>query len=216
MPIFEISVRSSKFSFVHVHIPKTGGVSISHFFTAVLGARAYYGYEMNPIRPLLRCHPHHYHYSILNELFLLEDATSSFCIVRNPLSRITSDYVWAMAKSVPKDRYMPFDDWVSHVFEGYAADPYFDGNHIRPQHEFIGPKIRHVLKFEDGLETAIKQVLKSAGIDLKGDVVLDRINTGKDNSGDARLSVTMRDDTRSKIVNFYREDFERFDYSQSV
>lgn len=216
MPIYQISVGSSQFSFVHVHIPKTGGVSISHFFTSILGARAYYGYEMNPIRPLLRCHPHHYHYPILNELFLLEEATSSFCIVRNPLTRIKSDYVWAMTKSTMKDRYMSFDDWVSHVFDGHAADPYFIGNHIRPQHEFIGPKIRHVLKFEDGLETAIRQVLAAAGIDLKGDVVLDRINTRDDKGADKRLKVTMRDDTRAKIVNFYREDFERFDYLQNV
>jgi hypothetical protein len=216
MPIYEIVVGSSNFSFVHSHIPKTGGVAVSHFFSTKLGARVYYGYEMNRIRPMLRCHPHHYHYAILNELFLLEKATISFCIVRHPIARIESDYIWAMTKSPMKDHWMPFDDWVSHVFEVYTHDPYFVGNHIRPQHEFIGPKIKNVFKYEDGLNVAVKHVLEMAGLQLESDVVLDEKNTrndsGSDPSSDPRLNVMMQDETRQKIMRFYNKDFTLFGY----
>ena len=41
-----------------------------------------------------------------------------------------------------RDRWMSFDDWISYVFEAYKRNPYFLANHIRPQHEFIGPKIK--------------------------------------------------------------------------
>lgn len=213
MPVYEIQVGPRKFSFLHVHVPKTGGVAVSHYFTARLGAKAYFGYEMNPVRPLLRCHPHHYHYALLRELFVLEKATCSFCIVRHPVARIQSDYIWAMSRPDMKDHWMSFDDWVRYVFDGYRRDPYFAGNHIRPQHEFIGPHVRNVFRLEHGLENAVSNALKLAGLATDRSVVLDRVNTRSELAAGGRLSVDMTEETRRKIVEFYRDDFIRFGYS---
>jgi hypothetical protein len=212
MPIYKVVVGSSNFSFIHPHIPKTGGTAVSQFFQTKLHARMYYGNEMKSIRPILRCPPQHYHYTILNELFWLENATISFCIVRHPIARIESDYIWSMTKSVMRDRWMSIDDWVSHVFEAYTHNPYFMGNHIRPQHEFIGPKIKNIFKYEDGLNVAVKHVLEMAGLQFKGEVVLDEINTRNDSGSDPRLNVKMQDETRQKIMRFYNKDFTLFGY----
>jgi hypothetical protein len=212
MPIYKLTVGSANFVFVHPHIPKTGGTAVSHFFHTKLGAQMYYGIEMHSIRPLTRCPPQHYHYAILNELFLLERATVSFCVVRNPITRIESDYIWAMTKSTMKDRWMSFDDWISYVFDGYTRNPYFLANHIRPQYEFTGPKINKIFKYEDGLSVAIKHVLELAGVPLNSEVVLDEINTRKESISNTGSNIVMRDETREKIMNFYNKDFEFFGY----
>lgn len=212
MPIYKLTVGSSTLCFVHPHVPKTGGTAVSHFFQEKLGARMYYGTEMHGIRPMMRCPPQHYHYAILNELFLLERATISFCIVRHPISRIESDYIWAMTKSTMRDDWMSFDDWISHAFEAYTKNSYFLANHIRPQHEFIGPKIKHIFKYEDGLNEAINRVLEVAGIPWSNEVLLDKINTRKESIGDAGTNIVLRDETRQKILNFYDRDFKLFGY----
>lgn len=213
MPIYKLTVGSSNFVFVHPHIPKTGGTAVSHFFQTKLGAQMYYGTEMHSIRPLMRCPPQHYHYAILDELFHLEKATVSFCIVRNPIARIESDYVWAMTKSTMRDRWMSFDDWISYVFEVYTRNPYFLANHIRPQHEFVGPKIKKFFKYEDGLNVAIKHVLELAGVPLNGEVVLDELNTRERSISGAGSDIVMGDETRQKIIGFYNKDFELFGYN---
>lgn len=107
---------------------------------------------------------------------------------------------------------MSFDDWISHIFERYTRNPYCLANHIRPQHEFAGPKIKKIFKYEDGLSVAIKHVLEIAGVPLNGEVILDKINTRKESVGDAGLDIVMRDETRQKIMNFYSKDFEFFGY----
>lgn len=213
MPVYVVKANGRNYPFVHAHIPKTGGVAISHYFSSRLGAQVYFGYEMNPIRPMLRCHPHHYHYEMLNNLFLLEKAACSFTIVRHPVSRMQSDYIWAMSKSEMRRTWMSFDEWVPYVLGEYEKDSYFLGNHIRPQHEFVGPLIGNVYRFEDGLDAAIEAAMKIAGLEVSGGVSLSKINTRNDTGVDARLSVEMKHDTRRKIMNFYETDLRQFSYS---
>lgn len=214
MPIYKLAVGSSTFIFVHPHIPKTGGTAISHFFQSRLGAQMYYGTEMRSIRPMMRCPPQHYHYAVLNELFLLERATISFCIVRNPFVRIESDFIWAMSKSTVRRRWMAFDDWISNVFGEYTRNPYVLANHIRPQHEFIGPKIKHIFKYEDGLNAALERVFEIAGMPLSSEVILDKLNTREESIGEAQSKITMTDETRQRILDFYEKDFTLFGYKQ--
>ena len=213
MPIYTLTSGAANLSFVHPHVPKTGGTAVSHFFRTKLDAQMYYGNEMQAIRSLMRCPPQHYHYEILNELFLLDNATISFCVVRNPVTRLMSDYVWAMTKSTMRDRPMSFDDWVSKMFASHARNPYVLANHIRPQYEFIGPKIKNVFKYEDGLDAAIDQVLELAGIRLGRAVVLEKINAQEDPGKGSELSTAMSNATRESIVSFYRKDFENFGYN---
>lgn len=108
---------------------------------------------------------------------------------------------------------MSFDDWISYVFEVYTRNPYFLANHIRPQHEFVGPKIKKFFKYEDGLNVAIKHVLELAGVPLNGEVVLDELNTRESAVSGAGSDIAMGDETRQKIMNFYNKDFELFGYN---
>lgn len=212
MPVYCVQSGSSMAAIVHPHIPKTGGSSIANYFQYKLDAQMYFGTEMQAIRPLMKCPPQHYHYEILNELILLNKADVGFCIVRHPIARIESDYVWAMTKTPMRNRLLDFDSWVTAVFKRYEQNPYVLGNHIRPQHEFTGPAITSIFKFEDGLDAAIKQVLQLAGISPDDPVELDRLNTRTQSAESASLRVEMSDATREKIIKFYERDFRTFGY----
>ena len=213
MPVYVVEAGGKEYTFVHAHIPKTGGVAVSHYFSSYLRAKVYFGYEMNRIRPMLRCHPHHYHYEMLNDLLALEKAACCFSIVRHPVGRMQSDYVWAMTRSPIRQNYMPFDEWVPRVFDQYNKDPFLLGNHIRPQHEFVGKLISNVYRFEDGLEVAVEKALKVAGLEVDGGPVLDKINTRDEAGLDPMLSVEMTHDTHRMIMQFYEADLRRFNYS---
>ena len=212
MPIYNVQTGSSTIPIAHLQVPKTGGSSIANYFQYKLDAQMFFGTEMKPIRPLLRCPPQHYHYALLNELVVLDKAAVGFCVVRNPIARIESDYVWAMTNSPMRNRPLSFDDWVTDVFTRYERNPYVLANHIRPQHEFVGPAITAIFKYEDGLDAAITQVLQLAGVSTEDPVKLERVNTRAQTKAATNLRTEMSAATRDKITRFYERDFAAFGY----
>ena len=212
MPIYNVQSGSSRIPVAHLQIPKTGGSSIANYFQYKLDAQMFFGTEMKPIRPLLRCPPQHYHFALLNELVALDKTAVGFCVVRNPLDRIESDYVWAMTNSPKRNRTLDFDGWVADVFARYERNPYVLANHIRPQHEFIGPAISAIFKYEDGLDAALTEVLRMAGVTPEEPVKLEHVNARVQSADATSLSTGMSGATRDKIIRFYERDFTVFGY----
>ncbi|WP_269611054.1 sulfotransferase family 2 domain-containing protein [Prochlorococcus marinus] len=223
MPIYQLEDRGveNKLTFFHVHIPKTAGTMLEHFFHSI-GLRHYgAGPEYMFARPYLKCPPNHYDMKILEQLFFFEKLYS-FAIVREPVKRFFSQYQWAISNKCKGHAYferMTFEDFVIDSFEKYSSDEYYLANYIKPQHHFIPEKVNRIFKIEDGLENAIRTVFNDLQIKIKSrnketDVeILDdgwkfpRTWTSKPYNKDL-----VNDNTVKLIKEFYKEDYEKFGY----
>ena len=205
MPIYSLSNGARRLNLLFVHVPKTGGTAIDHFFRRI-GFSEHFGRENRAVRPVMICPPQHYDYNLLNRLIDLDTVDFSFAIVRHPLARIISDYKWAMTQSTMADEKMSFGDWLDECFRSFEKDEYFLANHIKPQSKFIGPKIKRVFKYEEGLDHIISTVLSETDVRLPGKVVLPKINTSSD------VAVAVSEDDKAKIRDFYADDFETYGY----
>jgi hypothetical protein len=215
MPVIHFKRKSIKRNFLFIHIPKTGGTALINFFEQA-GMEIYLGKENNPIVGLLHCPSLHFEYAICEKIFNIDAFDFSFGIVRNPINRAKSDYLWAF-RNVKKGQRLPkFDDWVHFAIKKYRENPYFLDNHVRPQSDFIGKKIRKVYKYECGLEVALRDVLQNIGLEAMrsggGDLIAKQ-NTSEQYHGIKSSEVEMSDSTHKLLCDFYSEDFERFGYS---
>ena len=119
---------SDKYKFIFVHIPKTGGQSIFKLF---------HPYKKNWWR--------HYEAGVTHEEVYTTDVVDShFCwsVVRNPWSRIVSEYVWGMRWYLrPRNKKQPqmsFSDFVK-SFNSYdeIGYPESEKSHLWLQTECI-------------------------------------------------------------------------------
>ncbi|WP_395689981.1 sulfotransferase family 2 domain-containing protein, partial [Aestuariivirga sp.] len=160
-----------------------------------------------PVRSYLKVPPTHYDYDLLDRLYSLE-RLFSFAVVRHPVKRMISNYRWFIEKSTSAARLskMGFSEYLEYIFEQYGLDENVVSGHIKPQTRFVGRKVSKVFKYEDGLESAVGEVLRHLGLKLKGEVRLPVAN-----------NTTVREVVPSKqelerIYGFYKEDFVAFDY----
>jgi hypothetical protein len=218
MPVYYLpkNGRSVLFS----HIPKTGGTTLAKLF-AKIGFEEHCKTSMH-LKHIYKCPPTYLHYTVLDSLFEIDQFTTSFAIVRNPESRIISDFKWAMTRTdFARDRgythrsQLPnINDWINAQLKHVVHDPYLLSNHIRPQHQFVGPKIQHVFKFENGLEDPILKVLSKCNVNIstpKGEIL-----TRSNNTQRVALDTVLTTETKQKIRHFYAEDYERFNYDPAI
>ncbi|PMO67491.1 hypothetical protein BCT05_06860 [Vibrio breoganii] len=192
MPIF-----TKKDSIVlFVHIPKSAGTTVKDLFiqndyNVILG---------NKNRKIeFPCTPQHYHNEIL-EYLNLNSIEYRFTVVRNPITRLFSEYKF---RGYDKIKYITFDVFVHAAFKLYKLDKYCFDNHIRPQSEFISEGLI-VYKFEDGIEEIRNSFVKKSLIDSS------TIISHKRKSKKATLQ--FNSSTLRNIMDFYKEDFSLFNY----
>ena len=139
MPIYQLKDSEKQVTFFHVHIPKTGGTMLEHFFSS-MGLRSFgAGHEYMFVRPYLKSPPNHYDMKILEQLFFF-DKLYSFAIIRDPLKRFYSQYQWARSnKCTRSDLFidMTFEDFVIDSFEKYSSNEYFSNESITNSSKFI-------------------------------------------------------------------------------
>jgi len=203
-------MRPALFAF----IPKTGGSALLGFLQSK-GGQTFLHQENNPIAKILKCPTQHFHYELLNAIYDLEKVPFAFTIVRNPFDRARSDYLWGF-RNVEDPAKMPsFDQWLHHMIREYHANPYVFDNHIRPQSHFIGPAIRKVYRYEDGLDTIARDIIARMGLDIsvdEGSALVPRMNTAQDHHGAGVESakVKMSDASRTLLKAIYKADFDAF------
>jgi hypothetical protein len=190
-----------------IHIPKTGGSSVETVFK-----RAGFELSLFSLTDFTDgCSPQHFHREILLRKIEREAFDAVFTIVRDPTSRIVSEYNFRMKKraksNLPKT---PLSQWIKAVFSAYETNNFLHDNHIRPQNEFILPRTQ-VYYYEHGLSHAVAGVL--AGIDLNATKtafgLMPRTQISTD---DAEKSNTLSIDDHILIRRFYREDYDRLGY----
>jgi len=189
-----------------VHVPKTGGSAIEDAFRDD-------GWDVhfldrtsrrNPVSRLRRCSPQHMHAALLEEVLRVGDMTATVMVVREPLARFRSEYLWRH-RSAPELDAATVEDWGRRLLGRYADDPYLRDNHVRPQAEFLLPGAG-VHRYEDGLQAAVDDVARQVGQPpptVPGPPVAD---------GPSSSDVVLTPALESELRDFYAADFETFGY----
>lgn len=192
MPVFE----TPKGKVLFIHIPKTGGSTISnelrrHHQTSMYTNSPWPGYQ---------CTPQHLHAGPLKEIFQPEAFAYVFTVVRHPVDRIRSEYDWNQRNRSVK---VPFWFWLRKKLFQTRRSPYLDDNHFRPQEEFLGFDTE-VFRLEDGLDKVFWRLSEITGTDYS-----EKPNACKVTAAPSQ-SVSRAD--RNLIGKVYANDFRRFGY----
>ena len=148
-----------KSSILFVHIPKCGGSSLEqnmaeHGWQEILSVRGINAKQLK----FLRCSSQHMHAELLNEVVRLESFDKVITLVREPLSRLKSEYAFQLSQEITD---LQPEEWIEHVFDEFSKDPFAYDNHIRPQNEFLTEQSL-VFKLEnDGVNKALETIYSS-------------------------------------------------------
>lgn len=208
MPLYQYRKGDQDRTLLFIHVPKTGGTAVETFFRGV-GFTGYFDPPTYmPVRPYLRVPPAHYDYGVLARLFNL-DSLYSFAIVRHPVKRMISEYKWALerASDAAKLAQMNFGQYLRLRLEQYRKDENQAAGHFKPQVRFVGDKVTKIFKYEAGLESIVRHVLRDVGLNHEGLPPLPVINNS---SG---RTIVPTESEIALIAEVYAEDFAAFGYS---
>jgi hypothetical protein len=201
MPLIQLQNKLLLF----VHIPKTGGASVEQFFRNHGRVILFDGIPNNPH---FYCSPQHFHLAPLKSLFPLNVFHYRFTIVRNPFTRLVSEYRMRQGEAFLAGQAIPnFDEWCAEVFDKYLENSWVLDNHLRPQTAFINEQIK-VLRFEEG----INSILQS----LQQRFQLPEILNYPHKQKSVAIPVKISPKTVAAIVEFYSEDFAQLPYSTEI
>ncbi|MCX7521856.1 sulfotransferase family 2 domain-containing protein [Microbacterium sp. STN6] len=206
MPIF----RKDGKNILFIHIPKTGGSAVERVFKNSGYESLYLDGKVGrgTVNHLRRCTPQHMHGAMLQQNFRLSRFDAIFMIVRDPLARLRSEYVWRNRNKEVTGAASDVERWSVDAFAAYRRDNFLYDNHIRPQADFFVPGAR-VYYFENGLPEAIADLDSSFELGLVDDIP--RVRTAKAH-GLASSAVQISPELRRRVMSFYRDDYVRFGY----
>ena len=207
MPIFSSEGGSVLFA----HIPKTGGTAVENSFMAA----DYSAWLLQrtsrhlPPNALFRCSPQHMHATLLEAILDLEQLPLRVAVVRNPLSRFASEYLYRHRQNQelsenPDETH--FTEWGHRVLDRRARNPFLLDNHLRPQEEFLLANT-HVVRLEDGL-SGVADLVTHWG--LPAIDVGTRAATSK---APAESRIKIPDALEERLREVYAGDFRRFGYA---
>tara|TARA_Y100000768_G_scaffold375471_1_gene346312 strand:+ start:1780 stop:2427 length:648 start_codon:yes stop_codon:yes gene_type:complete len=202
---FKINEPNS-INLLFIHIPKTGGSIIEYKIIRKYKQSMYSGARNPNIPPYNGGSLQHQFYSTLykyrDELEINFENIKIFCLVRNPYDRIISDLLWN--KSIKKD--FTADQVYDVIKNNYLYRKNLD-NHNVPQYKFVidenlevNPDIK-IFKCEE-LNEINDELNKFLGFNIN----IKQENVNKD------YSMYLNKNSISLINEFYKKDFELFNY----
>jgi hypothetical protein len=192
-----------------VHIPRTGGTTVERWLQESAPLR----FRSVGLPAFSRITPQHYTVNDIRALLGDGFFDYSFAIVRNPLTRIASEYR-LRARLGRQDSFWreasTFSLWLEKQAAALAANPFHLDNHMRPQWQFLADDVK-VFRFEEGLPAIIAQVAADIGIPFDSSSVAHQLATSE---ADGEVKWDIRE--RGLITDMYRRDFEMFGYDVPV
>jgi hypothetical protein len=208
MPVF----RGAGKLFYFAHVPKCGGSSIELYLKERFGAIGLVDHRHLSVPERLRwsrTSPQHVDWATLTRFMPEAMFDGVFTVVRHPVARIVSDYVFQIDVEKTVAPATSFSDWLRATFAGYASDRYMFDNHIRPQVEFA-PEGCTVFHLEHGLDAIIPYIDALVG-DENGPRFVGHTNQRRPEKGASREAAPSAEDL-ALIREFYAADFARFGY----
>lgn len=192
---------------LYVHVPKTGGTSIEAWMKTLAPL------QLHTIgQPAaLRCTAQHLHYKEITALLDAGSFDYAFMTVRNPFTRIASEYRMRAQEQQEGFWGAPqrFPYWLETTLTKAARDPFLLDNHIRPQWEFVGNDVE-VFHFEDGIGPILTQVADRIGAPPP-----DTVPHKMKSTSSAHATPWERADI-IRVTRFYAEDFTEFGYATDL
>jgi hypothetical protein len=201
-------------SVLFIHIPKCGGSS----FEQQMADRGWG--ELLSIRGInaknlkfLRCSPQHMHAELLTRILRPEFFDTIITLVREPVSRLKSEYAWQRAQEMTD---LKPDIWIEHVFSEFKKNPFVYDNHIRPQHEFLIEKGLIYKLEENGINQALEVVSpapqkRNIFHSLRGKTQ----NTWLKKTNKSPAIHEAFQNKLTQVQDFYAKDYEVLGYSHS-
>ena len=200
MPIFNINGKKVLF----IHIPKTGGSSVNVWLSS-LGETSFYE---TSVPSFMKCSPQHMSFEDIKLLQPNIEFDFIFSIVRDPYTRIESEYAFRTDTQFKKFKRRPsFSNWLNNSVKAYNKNSYHFDNHMRPQNYFLG-NFLNTYKLETGLENIIEIVSKELSIDMPKEIP--KFNT----SNRAQLNPKWSYENYDLFHKLYSSDFEILKYER--
>lgn len=202
-----------KSSVLFVHIPKCGGST----FEQAMSDRGWR--ELLSIRGInakdlgfMKCSPQHMHADLLRAIVRPERFNHVVTIIREPLSRLKSEYAWQVMQGITS---LSPKKWIEYVFAEFRNDPFIYDNHIRPQSEFILENSTVFKLEENGIELALNRVSPDPG---KQSIAKRFFSTKeKKHLKKTNKSTQLHEDFDEKIkqiTDFYGSDYDVLNYTK--
>ncbi|MDV6253340.1 sulfotransferase family 2 domain-containing protein [Vibrio sp. EA2] len=184
-----------------IHIPKTGGTSVEYMLSD--------DYDMMLFSKndrVLNVTPQHLDKEKINILGLDKLGPLSFCIVRNPIERFISEYKYRMSIGARHYKVLDVNSFLDISIQRYNKNPNVFDNHIRPQVDFLLEHTK-VYKFESELSN-IASVLSE-------EFQFSNVKNISHEKKSKSRSLNLSNESIHKLKEFYKKDFETFNYDAS-
>lgn len=200
----------NKLKLIFVHIPKTGGSTISNILVPNINIHdnkyINYLYGLKNDRSL-----QHLSITKIKELVKNTDEYYKFSIVRNPYDRLVSEYYWCQIKNVGYKSGQTFDDFLNYVINIFKNNKFYMNiytDHFIPQYNFLyDNNILEVDKvFKHEYFNEIIQFLNeeyNINTNLYENL---KVYKGK--------KLNLNQNQKNIIYNLYKKDFELFNYQK--
>ena len=219
--LISCSERFSRFSRLSfIHIPKTAGTTIEELGSrqGILWGR--YHLENDVALTQSKTKDVYYNWHVPPRFYGQHNPyknSATFCVVRDPVSRIVSEYKWFHADDHSKDNPTDMNTWLDNMLteNNVYITGGIDGHghkhgHLFPQHFYVyntsGKKTcDHVLLMDD-LTHQFNRLMKQYGIDT-----VRMTDDTRYNDSDFTVSESDIDPSNlSKIRELYKEDFKLY------
>lgn len=194
--------------FLFIHVPKTGGSTLEAWLAGI-APLAFHAVGAPP--NCAKITPQHCTHNDLTAYFPRNWFDFKFTVVRNPYTRIESEYRMrhVLASAGPMGVFPPFGNWLERTLEQYHSNPWVLDNHIRPQVQFLGEGV-HMYRLEEGMETIVRRICAASGLPAPG--ILGREMSSETFGGELVWSAY----EIALVQDFYAGDFQRLGYSTDV
>lgn len=221
MPVFE------KLKILFIHIPKTGGTSIEHFFykkySIPVNTKSLYGFENNKKIGIMfrskinksRISLQHYTWLMLqehkntlfpNNVIFDKNSYKILTVVRNPYNRIISEifYQKLITRQMTREEIYSIIYNYLHVYNNTEFD-----NHRIPQYVFLIDENNKILEDitilkTESLTTSMHELGFTDFPDIKYNSTV--------SVSDSNIKDYLNEESIKLINTYYRKDFEYFDY----
>lgn len=210
-------IRMAGLLVYYAHVPKCGGTAISVYLTDRFGPLAFSDrkYRSMPLRRRWnRSSPQHIPVENLDRLFPEGFFDASFAMVRHPVDRLASVFLFQKETEKTVPRGTGFSDWLQGL-EARRRHPFLYDNHIRPMTDLVPPGAQ-VFRLEQGMAPLIRWIDTIAGTppDTPREIAPANqraLRVQKNPRLEASLRLGAGD--RSLIARVYAADYDRFGYS---
>jgi hypothetical protein len=213
---------------IFIHIPKTGGTSIERYFTMCRAECLWFDRWDRDMSGFLDTHalqlgdhpkrtyePQHYPAELLRLLIQEFDQCFTFTFVRNPYTRILSEYYWSRQVILREQVDFDPDDFHSWVVQFLSC---IDSSHKEPQVSFIPDTIDFIGRFE----SLNKDIVRLHDL-LVSNKTIDPISAKcpfphVQHTGMRKETIISRieKETKECIYRVYNDDFTRLNYASEL